>query len=116
MRLTNNIKSLLLIVLLTGPFRLLNAQADGSHEVLLKMLPYIFLVAVGLIIAYGAKTIYDLTILFIEVKERQIREKMGLPPVAEKAAKKESWWSRFYKKATDAVPIAQEADVMLDND
>lgn len=93
----------------------LMAQSEGGHDILIGMLPYVFIAVVVLILAFGAKTIYELTLLFIKVKEDQIRSRLGLPPAAATATSKTNWWDRFYKTATDAVPVEKEEDIMLDH-
>lgn len=99
---------------LTGFAPILSAQAEGDHFLLSRWMPYIFIAIVVAIIGYAARTIYKLTLLFIKVREDQIRASLGLPPKTV-AASKESWWDKFYKNATDAVPVEREADVMLDH-
>lgn len=88
---------------------------DSVHTVMARFLPYIFIAIVILILAYAAKTLYELTMLFIKVKEDEVRQKLGLPPAPVSKPKRVNWWDRFYKRATDAVPVEKEEQIMLDH-
>ena len=109
-----NIKTILTLLLVVASSGVLMAQGEPDHYLLTKAAKWVFVAVVLVILAFGASTLYKLTMLFIKVKEDQLRESMGLAP-EHAPVKKESWWDKFYRQATDAVPIEHEADVLLDH-
>jgi cytochrome c oxidase cbb3-type subunit 3 len=114
LRFINN-KIFLTALIVASSQGLLLAAGDSDHYIFSQAIYWLFLAAVIAIIGYAAITIYKLTLLFIKVKEDQIREKMGLPPEAPEPASS-AWMANLYNKLTDVVPVEREADVMLDHD
>jgi cytochrome c oxidase cbb3-type subunit 3 len=73
-------------------------------------------IAAAIVIVGAVFALFSLLNVMIKVQQLKIYEKEGLDSYLEAAKKPtESWWSRQYKKWTDAVPIEKEKDVLLDH-
>ncbi len=55
--------------------------------------------------------------VLLKAEEMRYRVEKGMPAVVQEApaVQQEDWWKRFLRSATKTVPVAQEADVMLDH-
>ena len=69
--------SLTLFILIIGQSLLL-AQGEPDHEMFARAAQWAFIAVVAAILIYGAATIYKLALLFIKIKEDQIRGQLGL--------------------------------------
>lgn len=106
----------LLVLVYVGAMAQDSSGAQGTGA-MATTLNYLFLALIGTIVfaAFGALVYANNMILQRQKVELQheygldTAEKNGLSP-------KESWWKRQYKKWTNVVPVAQEADIMLDHD
>ena len=69
-----------------------------------------------LVVIAGLIALYRLLNLMVKLKEIEIYEQHGITDyLEEKQANKVSWWNRFSRKMTDAVPITKEKEILLNH-
>ncbi|NNE27703.1 MAG: c-type cytochrome [Saprospiraceae bacterium] len=69
-----------------------------------------------LVIVAAIITIFKIMELLVRMREIEIYEKHGLEKfLEEKRLNEGSWWNKFSRTMTGAVPVSQEADIMLDH-
>ena len=113
-------KTGLLTSLLLFPI-LLSAQ-DLAEPVAEKMLfsdlmSIILTASVVLVGVTAMFAVYKTLDLMVRMRELKIYEEHGLQDyLAEKKANEGSWWHRFSKSMTAAVPIEKEGEILLDHD
>ena len=97
-------------------------EAEAATEAApLEFSPNVFewsvaLIALVVIIA-AILAIYKIMELLVRMREVEIYERHGLEKfLEEKRLNEGSWWNRFSRRMTDAVPVSQESDIMLDHD
>ena len=84
----------------------------GAYEFIVNNMPALL---IGLVLVFALLAIYKLLSSMINMQELKIYEKHGLDSyLAEK--KNKSWWKSLDAKLTDAIPLEQEQDIMLDHD
>ena len=77
---------------------------------------WLFFFIILVVVVAALVAIYKIMELLIRMREIKIYEKHGLTEyLAEKDANKGPWWQRFSRRMTDAVPVAQEKDILLDH-
>lgn len=77
----------------------------------------IVLIMGGMVIVGAFLAVLYLFEKLFELQKIRLLQEHGLAAMEEvKLMNKESWWSRFYKDMTKAVPIEKEKDVLLNHD
>ncbi|MBT8189387.1 MAG: c-type cytochrome [Bacteroidia bacterium] len=78
---------------------------------------WILWIIVFLVIVAALNAIYKLMELLVRMREVEIYEKHGLEKfLEEKRMNEGSWWNRFSRRMTDAVPVTQEESILLDHE
>ena len=107
-------------ILIMG-FSLVQAQAPAAAatkpEFFSDLFVQIILIAAAIVLLVAVLVLYRLLMAVIKVEQIKIYREHGLEAYLEAEKKPtESWLSRVYKSWTAAVPVEQEADVMLHHD
>ena len=87
-----------------------DAASTDMETLLIVVLIFVLIVAI-LILIIGLYLVNIIKMILLEDKKQKAAEAgIEFDPEEEK-----SWWSKFMNKATDAIPIEEEATVMLDH-
>lgn len=73
------------------------------------------LIISGIVIVAGLLTILFLSNMLMNMQKLDLMRERGIEPQVKPVVRKESLWSRFYKLATDRVPVEKEEDILMDH-
>lgn len=92
-------------------------EAAGSSPFYEKFLANGLLLFSLIIIIGAVFALFHLLNVMVKVQQLKIYEEQGIEAFKEAVEKqKESWWSRQYKRWTQAVPVEKEEDIMFDHE
>ena len=105
--------SLLLILAFAGYSQ---AAAAPSTDFFADLFVRMIVSVTGVVLLAAILVLYRLLMAVIRREEQRLYHEQGVPAEAEPIEEQESWFSREYKRWTQAVPVEQEADVLLHHD
>ena len=101
--------SLLLILAFAGYSQ---AAAAPSTDFFADLFVRMIVSVTGVVLLAAILVLYRLLMAVIRREEQRLYHEQGVPAEAEPIEEQESWFSREYKRWTQAVPVEQEADVL----
>ncbi len=98
----------------------LGVMAQGGEAVspnrLSNMLGDYFLIGGALVVLAAFFVLFRLTTMLMQLQKIKLLQEHGMETMEKlDLVNQESWWSRMYKKWTDAVPVEKEKDIMFDH-
>lgn len=90
-----------------------SAQSPGTHLFWEDTIGRLVLIIAALVLLSALVSVNRLFSAVRKMEQRRILQEQGIEPADEPD---ESWWQRFVKAATQAVPVSQEQDVVLEHE
>jgi len=103
-------------LLLTTQLRAEAAAEATNPDYVANLLEYTLLGTGAVVILLALGALLRMSFMLMELQRMRMLEDLGIEAMREAdLLPKEDFWTRMYKKWTDAVPVDQEGDVMLDH-
>jgi cytochrome c oxidase cbb3-type subunit 3 len=116
-------KHLLLILPVSMPATILQAQATAavgqtaSSDFYSNLLAYGLAIIAGVVLIAALFSLVSLLNTMVKVQQAKIYQERGIEPPEEPAkAPRESLWRRLYKRLTRVVPVEKEKDILFDHE